>query len=363
MSWTLLGRVDVDGALLEGSAANRLLAGDEAVAATSDGGVLAVGLPGAWPGRVARGQAGAVEEVPGLMPSPGLPWVFTTDGEGLRAVPLSGGAAVEAAAQVGLGEAPTCCGWWEHTAWSGAASAPEAGLLRAVSPPRGGWSLVELLRPGTADPAWRVELTEEPARIAASALSPDGARALVALSDGAGKASLVALDAADGHALWRVSPPGEVHGWRARAGALGVDATRGVLLLDAPSGPALWVFSLEDGRALRQVDLGALTPPPNPRIGLLGDEVWLFEYLPPTASGMSERAEGCVYAAWGLDDGARTRRAERRLGQVFAEGLSDRWKAELASCQVRRILPLGEALGIWTQPAPLSLALYRGPLP
>lgn len=359
VAWTLRARLDAPRALLEGSAATALLQDGEPVAASADAAVLAVGLPGGWPGRVARWQAGAVEAVEGLLVAPGLPYIFNTVGDRLHATPLAGGPEITGAAKVGLGESDACCGWWEHSLWSGGG----AGLLRAVSPPKAGWSLVERLRPGAEAPAWRLELRDEPSRVAAAALSPDGRVALLASSDADGQASLIALDAQDGRELWRTQPPGAVRGWRARRGRLASDDARGVLLLDGPDAPLLWVFSLQDGAELGRVALGDFAPPPEPALGLLGDEVWLFQRLPAASSDLAERGASCTYATWSLRSGERTRLNDQRLGQTVSEGLSPRWQGAFERCELRSLQPMGEELGIWTQPEAMSLELYTGPLP
>jgi hypothetical protein len=315
------------------------LSPERPVAGTDD--TVSVQAPGPFPGRIVHGAPTAGGEaiiVDGLLASD-APLRFLRAGDIMRAESFDGSIVYEAVERVTKAAswspehvAQGCCAWWEHTLWRAAPGAPSAGLLRAVTIPRGDWSVIDWHLPSSIEPAWRLQLTEGHTIVVAAAVSPSADQIVVVLSERSGKAIVRALATNDGHTLWTTNldtPAAE-----SRDGGRLVysfDGARFAVLVQdlarCESCSAIAVFESQTGKHVRTVPVKTILSPEFSALGISGNTVWIFEHVLPKDTDMSKRPERCQYEIHDLATGAH-----RTVEQTASE-----WG--LASCSTFALLP------------------------
>ncbi len=292
-------------------------------------GSVAIALPGPFPGRIVHIEASGRNMVlDGILASDAPLRFVSKDGQ-MVAESLDGTLVYRAherviAAELWSPEPPAeerCCAWWEpkRTLWRAAPSNPSAGLLRAVTWPSPGASVLDWYLPDVAKPAWRLLLTKGPTGIAAAAVAPDADQFVVALTERQGKSLLRAHATRDGKPSWTV-PLEATPEWPRNGGriAYSADGARIVVLLQDPahceSCAALHVFDSTTGKHVCKFSLVAIMASEFISIGITGHTVWAFEHVLPKNTDMSSRPERWQYEAYVLATGAH-----RTLAQTVAE--------------------------------------------
>jgi hypothetical protein len=307
------------------------------VAGTND--TISVQLPGGFPGRIAHaalaagGQASVVE---GILASD-APLRFLRVSDIVRAESFDGSIVYEAPESVTVTPPASpdqrCCTWQEGTRWRAAPGAAGAGLLRAVTPPLGHWSVIDWYLPGNIEPAWRLQITEGFTSVIAAAVSPRADQIVVVLADTQGASIVRALATGDGHTLWTTSLDTPAADWRGNEGHVvySFDGARFAVIVQDPSHcescSAIAVFESRTGKHARTVPLKDPLATHFASLGFAGNAVWIFVHVPPKQTDMSRRPESCWYEYHDLSTGAH-----RTLEQTAPE-----WG--LAACATWALMP------------------------
>lgn len=303
--------------------------------AAATGKTIALMLDSERPGVVAVVRAGGgaltVEPRAGNLIPAGSPLVGRSEEAAGEVVfeELAMGAEYRAPLRVGADGADGCCAWWQpETVWRVPAGRPEGGLLRAVTPGKLTWTVLESYAAGDPRPRWRATLrpADGPAVVADAALTRDGALALVQLTDGKRAARLVAYDAATGTQVWQHDTAATYGSW----GAL-VLSDDGAAVLSVLSDPArcevcerVEIRAVATGALLRTVPLdgASILARLGPRgietyLGIVGDELW-FRFRRGPQHPDSALAAASTYDVFDLHSG-RSRQVDPSWTAAFAD--------------------------------------------
>lgn len=281
---------------------------------------VSVQVPGLFPGRIVHADlaaGGPAQVVEGILASD-APLRFVRADGSMRAESFDGSLVYQAHERIPAA-APWsperveqgCCGWWERTLWRAAPGAPGAGLLRAVSPPLGHWSVIDWYLPGILEPAWRLQITEKHTIMVAAAVSPRADQIVVVLADKSGKAIARALAPQDGRTLWTTELERPAAEWRRDQGRMvySFDGTRFAVVVQdlarCEACSAIAVFDSRTGKHIRTVSIKTILSPESSSLGINGNSVWIFEHVLPKEGHRANRPERCQYEIHDLSTGAR----------------------------------------------------------